>query len=217
MLIVPTMFFLTTSFAAQAALLINGDFESGLDGWDVFQDASHTTNNPITGSGSALVGNNITSNFSVIYQTVAVDGTDFQVGDLIELTANMRAMTNNVPFTPAFIEIAFRNGDQADWGSVDDVDFVNTFQAFLGVTDGSVQGLFTGDVEIPAEVTANMITSAVTGIRIAIAMGMVGPNDVPSVAMADDLELTVTRQVPAPTMLLMLGMPLLLLSRFARK
>ncbi|WP_169726044.1 PEP-CTERM sorting domain-containing protein [Aestuariibacter salexigens] len=188
---------------AQAALLLNGDFED--------LDTSMWQRTPTASiGGPAILGSasgQLTSEFlnigdyAVLFQTVALDGSDFSPGDLIQLKVLAQFLDRQNTYARSFIELAFRNGNSGVWGGITDVDFSSAVRVEL-TESITLQELLTSVVEIPEFITSDAFgLSATTGIRIALAMGPILQTGELTRVAFDNVELT---RVPEPSVLMML-------------
>ena len=206
----------SVSFAsvANSALLLDGDFEQGPQStpWTFTPTASLSTDLPLLGSQSLILSNTgfPLGGYIVAFQTVALDGNDFFVGDRIFMSALAQLFSPARPVGRVFMEIAFRNGGTADVvGQIGDIDFGNS--VFTELVFGlSNQGMFsTPSVVIPDQITSiNGITAATTGIRVAFAIGPVVLGDALTEVKFDKARL---QKVSEPSAIVLLALSLFLM------
>ncbi len=206
--------FVSTS-ASHAAVLLNGDFENGLTNWNTFGEVSAETSPAtlINGTQALKMFGNFTdqqSEFSVASQYVAVDGTDFSVGDQIVLSGLMGHLSGDaiIGENTAYLEIAFAFNDF----DINAVDFDNA------VTSVFFDSSFATDTFFAVNTTSVSIPDLVFGeeikfIRVAAAFRQ--PNNLETgAAWFDDLSLNV---VPAPSSLAILLLAFISVSLLKRR
>lgn len=208
---ISTMVFAMTTLSANSALLLNGDFEaSDLGGWSATPTANVTGTNAINGNQSMLLDSTGvgTGGFIVAFQTIALNGTNFLVGDEIYLSGLTKFLSTQGNLGRVFVEVAFRNGGTEDvLGEVGDIDFSGSVFTELFAFDGLTQMFTSPSIIIPDIITSlNGVTAQTTGIRIALAIGAIEDGDETTQVLFDDITLNKVTQVSSPNMIAALGL-----------
>ncbi len=202
-------FYLSFSFASvtQADVLVDGDFElNGTQAGWLYGTAPNNANQDAAAPGIdaaielnetlRITGNFLggaTTSFSEAYQEIAIDGTDFSVGDEISLQGLLAHQSSNALSggNEAFFEVAFVLGPFLS-GTVQ--------SAFLTAESKKDEYLF-------FETVATTIPENATLIRASVKYKQTGNS--PGVAWAENVKLVnFTTAVPEPgsVSLLFLGM-----------
>jgi hypothetical protein len=116
------------------------------------------------------------SDYAVAFQTIALDGTNFVVGDEIFLSDLAQLISSQSPLDGIYMEIAFRNGGTDDVvRAVGDIDFANSvFTEVIFSTTGNE--LFSNPtIVIPDFITS--LNGTTTGIGIALSIGSIDTNN----------------------------------------
>lgn len=198
---------------AHAAPLLNGDFESSNtnEGWTYTPVTASVSNlTPISGSQSLLLDNTLmgVGSFAVAFQTIALDGSDFLVGDTIFLSGLSQFLSTQGNQSRVFVELAFRNGGTDDVvGQIGDIDFAGSVFAELSVQNGTVQMFSTANIVIPDIITSlNGVTAQTTGIRIGLALGALQAGDDLTQVLIDDVRLQKVALASTPSIILLVGL-----------
>lgn len=105
--------FRALSLSTQAALLLDGGCEEDANStpWRFNMNAGLTNNSPFSGNQSAFLSNNGLRGgaFVVAFETVLLDGSDFEVGDEIVLSGLAQIVSQLGSLDNMYIEMAFRN------------------------------------------------------------------------------------------------------------
>lgn len=208
-MVVKCAIMLSMSVTAQAGLLQDGGFEEprASTPWDLFGNAflETTPTTLVEGTQSLkLFGNfgNQFGPFSVAFQYVAVDGTDFSVGDEIILEGLIGHLDNDAleGDNIAFIEIAF-----AFATTNNATDFVNAFESpFLNSNSGTDTYF---SVATPRAIIPEKVLGEDIGfIRVAAAFNQQNSGDI-GAAWFDNLSLR-TVPVPEPGTIALVGLGL---------
>ena len=210
------------TLSAQSSLLLDGNFEENAINtpWSFTPTATLTTTSPISGSQSLLLSNaNVADNgFIVAFQTIALDGSDFVVGDEIFLSGLAQLISSQTPLGRIFMEIAFRDDTNDAVKNVNGIDFANAvFTEVIFSSTGS-ELFSTPSIVIPEMLTfddgTTITTAATRGIRIALAMGPVNGIDGLTEVLFDEVRL---QKVPEPSTIALLGLSLLFLGTRFKK
>ncbi len=180
---------LLISFSSHSAMLLNGDFEDGLNNWEAFGNISVETmpNTLVNGTQALKMFGNFNANlpFTVASQYIAVDGINFNVGEKILLEGLIGHLAIDPLSGPntAYIEIAFAFDDV----SINSVDFSNA------VTSEFLDSTFATDTFFEVSTPSISIPELVFGqatafIRVAAAVSQPDGASL-GAAWFDDIEL----------------------------
>lgn len=180
---------LLISFSSNSAVLLNGDFEDGLNNWETFGNVS-VESMPATlvnGTQALKMFGSFNPNlpFTVTSQYIAVDGTDYSVGDEIFLQGLIGHLSSDPLAGPntAYIEIAFAFDDI----SINSVDFSNAVTSEFFDSTFATDTFF--EVSTPSISIPDLVLGQATAfIRVATAVFQPDGTSTGS-AWFDDIEL----------------------------